>query len=261
MISSNPSFDLFRLELVKAQGLDISAYKESQLLRRLNSYMHRHHIADFRELAAYIHSPQQASQLIDYLDINVSEFFRNPELFEYLEQIVFPSLTVNQQTVRVWSAGCSIGAEPYSVAISALSSKPPTPVTILATDLDAGALAQAASGQYTLKDISNVGQERRLRYFDVSSTVASVKRDVKGLVKFQRHDLLKDPIEGEFDLIICRNVAIYFTEEAKQLMLRRFASVLAYGGYLFTGATESYHNHRDFGLKRIQPCFYQKVGE
>lgn len=261
MSSQDPAYGHFRTALAKAQGLDLSVYKETQLFRRLNSYMQRHQIGDFGELAKYIHSHEKANHLIDYLDINVSEFFRNPELFSYLEQEVLPTFATKQKKVSVWSAGCSIGAEPYSLTMAILESRPAFVANIVATDLDAEALRQAEAGRYSHADVRNVAPERLTKYFDVTPGGVEVKKIVKSMASFRRHDLLKDPIESGFDLIVCRNVAIYFTEEAKLVMLRRFANVLATGGYLFTGATESYPNHREFGLKRVHTCFYQKVGD
>jgi chemotaxis protein methyltransferase CheR len=261
MSSIDPGYARFQTELVKTQGLDLSVYKETQLFRRLNSYMQRHQIGDFEELTKYIHSHEKASHLIDYLDINVSEFFRNPELFSYLEQEVLPTFATKKKKVSVWSAGCSIGAEPYSITMAILETRPSFVANIVATDLDAEALRQAAAGRYSLADVRNVAPARLTKYFDVTPKGVEVKTMAKGMVTFRRHDLLKDPIESGFDLIVCRNVAIYFTEEAKLVMLRRFATALAMGGYLFTGATESYPNHREFGLKRVHSCFYQKVGD
>jgi len=261
MSSVDPTYERFRIELAKNYGLDLAVYKETQLFRRLNSYMQRHQIHGFAELVAYIRDRDKAHQLIDYLDINVSEFFRNPELFLYLEQEVLPALATKQKKAKVWSAGCSIGAEPYSLAISVLESKLPLSASIVGTDLDAEALRQATAGIYSVNDVRNVTEARLRKHFDIDSRGAVLKSHVKELVTFKRHDLLKDPIEAGFDLVVCRNVAIYFTEEAKLLMLRRFASALAPGGYLFTGATESYPTHREFGLKRVYTCFYQKVGD
>ncbi|MBS3951244.1 MAG: protein-glutamate O-methyltransferase CheR [Peptococcaceae bacterium] len=261
MSSQDPAYAQFRTELAKTQGLDLSVYKETQLFRRLNSYMQRHQIGGFGDLTNYIHSHEKASHLIDYLDINVSEFFRNPELFSYLEQEVLPTFATKQKRVSVWSAGCSIGAEPYSLTMAILETRPALVAAIVATDLDAAALRQAATGRYSQADVRNVAPERITRYFDVTPGGVEVKKNAKSMVSFRRHDLLKDPIESGFDLIVCRNVAIYFTEGAKLLMLRRFATALATGGYLFTGATESYPNHREFGLKRVHTCFYQKVGD
>ncbi len=251
----------FALLLKNEHGLDLSLYKETQIKRRLLSYMSRHSIADFKGLVHYIASADKRNHLVDYLDINVSEFFRNPELFAYLEQQVFPRLTAKQKSLSIWSAGCSIGAEPYSLAIALAETRVTLRRGIWATDLDAGALHQAAQGLYSLADVRNVSSVRRERYFEQENGNLRVKPELKAMVEFARHDLLRDHVAQGFDLIVCRNVAIYFTEDAKLTMLERFTHSLLPGGVLFVGATESYPYHRNFGLRRIHSCFFAKVGD
>lgn len=260
-MSLEPGYLRFASALKSEHGLDLSLYKEAQILRRLQSYMQRHSIGGWDGLRVYITSQDKVSHLVDYLDINVSEFFRNPELFKYLEEEVFRPAAAKQQQLHVWSAGCSIGAEPYSLAISLTETRVSLAERIWATDLDAGALKQAQQGLYAAGDIKNVSDSLRQRYFDQELTGFRVKPILKTMIEFKRHDLLRDPIRTKFSLIACRNVAIYFTEEAKLAMLRRFSDALLPGGILFTGATESYPSHRDFGLQRIHSCFYQKVGD
>ncbi|MBT9153986.1 MAG: Chemotaxis protein methyltransferase [Firmicutes bacterium] len=254
-------FARFAQQLKHEHGLDLSLYKEAQIKRRLLSYMQRYSVADYGGLTHYISSAEKRSHLVDYLDINVSEFFRNPELFVYLEQEVFRRLTAKQRSLRVWSAGCSIGAEPYSLAIALAEARIALSRGIWGTDLDAGALHQAAQGLYNVADVRNVGDSRRERYFDLENGNFRVKQLLKSMIEFQRHDLLCDPIPHRFDLVVCRNVAIYFTEEAKLAMLKRFSDCLLPGGVLFTGATESYPTHHTFGFRRIHSCFYEKVGD
>lgn len=254
-------FARFAVQLKLEHGLDLSLYKDAQIKRRLQSYMQRHSIADYAGLAQYITSTEKRSHLVDYLDINVSEFFRNPELFLYLEQEVFRRLTAKQKRLQVWSAGCSIGAEPYSLAVALADAKVSLERPVWATDLDAGALQQAAQGLYSPADIRNVTESRRERYFDLENGNYRVKPMLKSMIEFRRHDLLLDSILQRFDLVVCRNVAIYFTEDAKLAMLERFSKCLLPGGVLFTGATESYPTHRDFGFRRIHSCFYEKVGD
>jgi len=174
---------------------------------------------------------------------------------------VFRRLTAKHKRLQVWSAGCSIGAEPYSLAIALAEAKVNLERPVWATDLDAGALQQAELGLYNPADVRNVGDSRRERYFESENSNFRVKSFLKAMIEFKRHDLLRDAIPHRFSLIVCRNVAIYFTEEAKLAMLERFAKCLLPGGVLFTGATESYPTHRDFGFRRAHSCFYEKVGE
>jgi len=258
---SDQGFHRFVMQLKLEHGLDLALYKEAQILRRLKSYMQRHSIADYDELRKYASSPAERGHLVDYLDINVSEFFRNPELFTYLEQEVFRRLTAKHSGQHIWSAGCSIGAEPYSLAISLADAKISLGRSVWATDLDAGALQHAAQGLYSPADIRNVTDSRKERYFELENGHYRVKAPIRTMIEFKRHDLLRDPIPHRFDLIVCRNVAIYFTEDAKLTMLERFAKSLLPGGVLFTGATESYPTHRALGFRRIHSCFYEKVGD
>lgn len=260
-MSEQVAYAKFKARLKNQYGLDLDLYKEAQISRRLQGYMQRHQLSDYADLERYVAATEKASHLIDYLDINVSEFFRNPELFSYLEQEVLPKLAQKGEAVRLWSAGCSIGAEPYSLAIALAEAKFRIAAQIWATDLDAGALQQAANGQYSLGDVRNVPPERIAKYFDVAGTAVTIKPQLKKGISFVKHDLLRDPIRDKFSLIVCRNVAIYFTEEAKTSMLHRFAGALHPGGILFTGATESYINYRDLGFKRLHTCFYEKAGE
>ncbi|MBT9153260.1 MAG: Chemotaxis protein methyltransferase [Firmicutes bacterium] len=253
-------FNKFKQRLKSQYGLDLELYKEAQIMRRLRGYMQRHQLSGFAELENYIGSSHQATHLIDYLDINVSEFFRNPELFTYLEQEILSRWLTKHPPVRIWSAGCSIGAEPYSLAIAILEAGFRGLPSIWATDLDAGALQQAKVGQYALQDVRNVTPSRLKKYFDLAGDIVTVKSVLKERLQFARHDLLSDPIKGSFELIVCRNVAIYFTEDAKTAMLKRFAAALANDGILFTGATESYLNYRELGLNRVSSCFYRKEG-
>ena len=260
-MSEEVAYARFKARLKSQYGLDLDMYKEAQINRRIIGYMQRHHLGDYADLEKYVAASEQATHLIDYLDINVSEFFRNPELFSYLEQEVLPQAAQKGETMRVWSAGCSIGAEPYSLAIALAEAKFRSLPHIWATDLDAGALQHAALGHYSVADVRNVPAERLTKYFTVDGSVVTVKRELKKGISFAKHDLLRDPVKDKFNLIVCRNVAIYFTEEAKTKMLRRFAAALHLGGILFTGATESYLNYREFGFKRLHTCFYEKAGE
>jgi chemotaxis protein methyltransferase CheR len=255
---------LFHRALKDLYGLDLSVYKEAQMQRRLLSYMKRHGLEDYPALIAYIRDHRNGMHLVDYLDINVSEFLRNPELFAFLEKRIWPILKQDGPVRKVWSAGCSNGAEPYSLAMVALEAKPARKVSIIGTDIDTAALEQARQGRYLPGDIKNVPEDRRKRYFDTAVGTGGeievrVRQPLKNLVSYQRHDLLGNPVGFGFSLICCRNVAIYFTEEAKAIMLKRFASALLPGGVLFTGATESYAGYADFNLRRLHSCFYQKT--
>ncbi len=161
--------------------------------------------------------------------------------------------------LNIWSAGCSIGAEPYSLSMIMKEMTPGKRHRILATDLDIEILAKAKKGVYMENEIKSLSPERRQKYFDkLPDNKYAVKEDIKSCIEFKRHNLLKDPFEKDFDLILCRNVVIYFTEEAKDQLYTRFFGALKPGGILFVGATEAILNFRKMGYTSYQPFFYQR---
>jgi chemotaxis protein methyltransferase CheR len=190
------------------------------------------------------------------ITINVSEFLRNPEAFQTLRARYLPGLLEGRSLVRVWSAGCSLGYEPYSIAMLVRELSPTGNVRILATDLDERILAQARASRYTEVQMLGVSPARRTRFFVHDQDGWVVRPELRALVTFTRHDLLRDAFGTAFDLIACRNVAIYFTEEAKAELYRRFARALRPGGLLFVGATEAISGARELGLRPDQPGFY-----
>jgi chemotaxis protein methyltransferase CheR len=174
---------------------------------------------------------------------------------------VLPSLLEGGAALRVWSAGCSIGAEPYSIAISLNEQAPTRKHSILATDIDQTILDRARGGRdYLPSDIRNVGSARLARWFsqqpDGRYTVGPRPRT---MITFQKHDLLRDKYPtGPFDLVACRNVVIYFTEEAKEGIYQGFVNSLRLGGILFVGGTEAIMRPQALGLKVIGPGLYRK---
>lgn len=250
-----------RKKLLERASIDLAAYKERQMRRRLEGYLKRVNAASFFELARRIQKDDAAlRQLVDFLTINVSEFFRNPDRFDDLATRVLPLLNQAFGSLRIWSAGCSIGAEPYSLAILLLESRLHGDHRILATDIDQNVLAQAEQGIYEGAFLREVSQERLQRFFDpVDEGRWRVKSSVKRLVAFRRHNLLEDPYPQDQHLIVCRNVVIYFTDEAKQLVYARFAEALAPGGFLLLGGTESIFRPQRFGLQPAGPFLYRRI--
>jgi chemotaxis protein methyltransferase CheR len=129
---------------------------------------------------------------------------------------------------------------------------------ILATDLDSVMLAKAKQGMYTINDLKNIAPARQSKYFHQSGANFSLKEEMKNRVEFKRHNLLLDKFETGFDLILCRNVVIYFTEAAKDALYHRFFTALKPGGVLFVGGTEAILNFRDIGFSHYLPFFYRK---
>jgi chemotaxis protein methyltransferase CheR len=204
---------------------------------------------------------ERRQEFRDYVTINVSEFFRDAERFSQLEKRVLPQLLSTSSTLRVWSAGCSIGAEAYSISILLHELAPNRPHSILATDIDQTILERAKSGTgYTAADVRNTGPQRVRRWFTAGDDGRyTVSPTARALVRFSRHDLLGDPYQaGPFDLLACRNVVIYFVEEAKDRIFAGFVNALRPGGVLFVGGTEAIMRPQTLGLSVLGAGFYVK---
>ncbi|MBR2214886.1 MAG: protein-glutamate O-methyltransferase CheR [Selenomonadaceae bacterium] len=249
----------FKQKLKAKTEIDLDLYKEPQMKRRIGNLVTR---ANMDSFAAYFDKvakdKDDFAAFIEYLTINVSEFFRTPEKFSKLETDVIPDLLKRSSKLNIWSAGCSIGAEPYSLAIIMKEMTPNVKHRILASDLDIEILAKAKRGVYMEAEIKSMDPKRRAKYFDLKDGKFAVKQEIKSYIEFKRHNLLKDPFEQNFDLILCRNVVIYFTEEAKDQLYANFFRALKPGGILFVGATEAILNFRKLGYTSFQPFFYQK---
>ena len=253
-------YQSFGLKVKRLTGIDLAGYKSTQMERRLQTIMRKSGVEGYTSYAALLQrDPTALKDFVNFITINVSEFFRNPEKFEELRQNVLPELLRQRGTLRVWSAGCSNGAEPYSLAILLDEMTGPRNHFLLASDLDAQILRAAQAGFYLDKDLKNVSPRRRRKYFNPRPDGEEVQDWLRSRVTFRRHDLLKDPFESDLDLIVCRNVVIYFTEPVKETLYRRFVQALRPGGMLFVGGTESILKARDHGLEPIYPFFYRKA--
>ena len=234
-------------------GTDLTFYKAAQMQRRLLALAARHGKPTLRAFAQAMESePQALDAFQNFFTINVSEFFRDPARWDDLAQKVLPRLAeASPRGLRIWSAGCSIGAEPYSLAILLDELYPNLQHTILATDIDETILRRAASGTgYSEADLRCVSAARRATYFRRDDAGAwSVRPALKSRVTFRRHDLLREQPQRGFDLIVCRNVVIYFTDAAKQELYGRFHAALRPGGALFVGGTEIVSGARALGLE------------
>jgi chemotaxis protein methyltransferase CheR len=243
-------------------GVDLSCYRQGQLRRRLEALVQRAGADGFSQYARLLErEPARLQEFRDYFTINVSEFFRDPPRFEYLQTQILPGLLAARPHLRVWSAGCSNGAEPYSVAMLLRELAPRGAHRVLATDVDRTVLERARRGDdYAAADLRQVAPDRLARHFAPAQDGKSytVRPEVKALVQFREHDLL-GPVPGEgFDLILCRNVVIYFTETAKTVLHERLVSVLRPGGVLFVGGTEIVREPDRVSLTIAGASFYRK---
>lgn len=252
-------WEAFKQKLNAKSSIDLNQYKPAQMQRRITNFMNRHGANTYLGFFQIIDANSQVyKDFIDFLTINVTEFFRTPEKFQELEDKVMPELLAASPRLNIWSAGCSTGAEPYSLAMILQEKTPTTRHRILASDLDAEMLAKAKNGVYAPGDLKNIPVARLNKYFKNVDGNFVINDDTKSRVEFQRHNLLLDKFETGFDLILCRNVVIYFTEEAKDALYRRFFAALKPGGVFFVGGTEAILNFRDIGFQHYLPFFYRK---
>jgi chemotaxis protein methyltransferase CheR len=240
-------------------GIDLNQYKPAQVWRRVNGFAAARGLTDSDVLVARARQDGALRQaFLDMLTINVSEFFRNPEAWELLVDRHLRPILRGPGQVRIWSAGCSLGYEPFTLAMLVREIAPTAAVRILASDLDETTLARARVATYTEAQLAGVSQARRARFFRPDGDKWQVKPELVSMVTFRRHDLLKDGYEKSFDLICCRNVVIYFTEQAKLDLYRHFSEALRPGGVLFLGATESIPSARVVGLEPAGLTFYKR---
>ena len=194
------------------------------------------------------------------MTVNVSEFFRDAEQFALLESRILPGLLQHSPRFNVWSAGCGNGAEPYSLALLLEELSPGQGHGILATDISDESLEQArVGGPYTLDDVRYVPVTLLLKHFTSSDITYRINDSIRLKVEFRRHDLLRDPFEVGFDLIICRYVLMYFSQEANSEIRKGFSRSLKDGGILFIGAHENLPAAGSQGLERITASFFRKV--
>jgi chemotaxis protein methyltransferase CheR len=256
-------FERFKQQLYQRTGLDLNQYKFDQTYRRIWTMVER---AGFQRFTDYLqHLLQDEARLrafIDRLAINVSELFRNPEQFQILEREVLPLLLQRSFSLRLWSAGCSYGAEAYSLAILLHELAPRRPHQILGTDIDQEMLTRAQRGIFQENDMRSVPPTYRERYFraftENGRTLYEADPILQRYLRFERHNLLADPYPQGFDLIACRNVVIYFSEDAKERIFREFYNALKPGGYLFLGNTERIFNYQQIGYENPYAFYYRK---
>lgn len=242
----------------KMTGVDLALYKEAQMKRRLTSLYEKKGYGDFREFALALEKNEALLQeTLDRMTINVSEFYRNYKRWEVLEKTILPLLKP-AKTLKVWSAACSTGEEPYTLSMILSRQKGLTDYQIIATDIDDKVLQKAKEGVYQERSLQVVPKEMKELYFTQDGNRFKVKDEIRKNIRFQKHNLLADPYEKDFDIIVCRNVLIYFTEEAKEKIYHKFSGSLKNKGVLFVGSTEQIFNPEKYGFQSTDTFFYQK---
>lgn len=250
---------LFIYNVKQATSIDLSQYKEAQMKRRLTTLRNKHGHESFASF--FEEMTRNKALFLEFLDrmtINVSEFWRNRNRWEVLKDRILPSLTRDHQKLKIWSAACSTGEEPYTLAMIVDMLGLLNQTELRATDIDEGALARASKGTYLERSLREVPESVCRRYFTEDGLQYHIDPKLKQAVRFSKQNLLSDPFEEGFDLIVCRNVMIYFTEEAKHLLYQKFAKALRPGGVLFVGSTEQIFSPAQYNLVSVDTFFYQK---
>ncbi len=240
--------------------LNLDFYKSNQMKRRLDGFMGRVGAGSVDEFCKLVATDTDVREsVMDFLTINVTEFFRDTQRFEVLRSNVLPEILKKNPRPRIWSAGSSKGAEAYSVAMMIEDIAPGTKAQITGTDIDARMIAVARDGgPFPDSEAKNISAAHRQKFMEQRDEGHFVKPEIRSKVTFKRQNLLTDRFDRNFDLIMCRNVVIYFTDAAKHDLNTRFSDSLKPGGILFIGGTESILNPTEFGFERDGAAFYRK---
>jgi len=269
---SDSDFALFQRLIERETGIHLSTAKKSLLVGRLSRRMRELGLPSLRKYyKRVLADPAELTCMVDCISTNETQFFREPLHFEYLESQVFPrwagqaAAGERPRHIRVWSAGCSTGEEPYSIAMALLYQFPPSSgwkVEVFATDISTRVLARARAAIWPVEKARPIPcrylKAFMLRGIGPGEGKMKAGNEIRGAVHFERLNLLDDsayPGGTPFDLIFCRNVLIYFQPETKALVVRRLLRCLARDGYLFVGHSESL-SHLAGSIRNVVPTVY-----
>lgn len=249
-------------------GIRLMSGKEELVRSRLMKRLRALSISSFSKYLQYMENDRSSLELsimVDLLTTNKTSFFREKQHFEFLRAHILPILRARSLGARVWSAGCSSGEEPYSIAMLMHEEWPDaaqTGIRILATDISARMLNKARIGEYQRDDVLEVPPLMLSNCFTLvrnnPERIYRVNENIRNMIRFGRLNLMGEwPMKGGFDVIFCRNVMIYFDTETQQELVRRFYKMINPGGYLLIGHSESLAA-ASCGFKYIQPATYTK---
>jgi chemotaxis methyl-accepting protein methylase len=242
-------FEVLKARLVGLTGWDLNRFKENYLRRRVGTRVRAlgcHSWAHYAEVLEK--DPSELERLRDRLTVNVTEFLRDPDVWEEIRELVLPALLDKaagrpKRELRIWSAGCSSGEEPYSLAMlsreAARAQGKGVDVRVLASDLDAVVLQRAKDGRYPSAAFTHVPPALLKAWFEPEGDGYRAGPALRSAVNFRILDLFSTPPPPELDLILCRNVMIYFSRDLQQKLLRAFHQALRPGGVFITGKTET----------------------
>lgn len=265
---SEKEFLRLRNLVYEEAGLWLSQAKTALLVGRLAKRLRHHGLKSFKQYYdLVINSPEERIQMLDALSTNETRFFREPQHFELLKSVILPKWAEEAATgrrgrkIRVLSAGCSTGQEPYSLAMVLLDRFPGWEIEIIATDLSTRALEIARTGIWPAAKVNEIPSSYlkafMLKGFADQAGKVRAGPEIRSIVRFFRMNLNEPayPLTGKFEMIFCRNVLIYFDQRGRERVVRRLASFLSPDGYLFLGHAESLHAMSD-RLRSIIPTVY-----
>lgn len=250
-------------------GIVLGAHKRDMVYGRLARRTRALGLSDFDQYCDLISAPSspEISFFINAITTNLTSFFRESHHFEYLKGTVLPEIkrkNNHNKRLRIWSAGCSTGEEPYSLSITVNETMDTArwDCKILATDLDSNVLNHGQQGIYDIARIDTLTEQSKKKWFYKDShnpEVVKVKPTLQQCLRFKRLNLLEPwPMKGPFDVIFCRNVVIYFNKDTQRELFDRYADILADGGYLFIGHSESLHKVTD-RFESLGKTIYRKI--
>ncbi len=275
-------YEYLKKQILTITKVDLNSYKEAQMKRRIDQLINKKGLKDYPAYINLLKTDRDAlEEFLNHFTINVSEFYRNPDQWDFMDKTVIPLLLQRfGKNLKIWSAACSTGDEPYSLVMALSKYIPLNQIRIYATDIDKTIIAKAKRGIYDEKSLAGVPKEFCEKYFKKldsaemdkvemigeSDPVATLKTayavsdEIKSRVTFKQANLLEPKdYPSDYHMIVCRNVLIYFTEDAKDEVFRRFHDSLLHEGILFIGSTEQITGYQAMHYGRKNSFFYERL--
>ncbi len=268
---SKSNFEYIKKLVKQNTGIHLTEAKQQLVYSRLARRLRALRLSTFNEYTQYLETnyDKEIVELTNAITTNLTSFFREPHHFEFMSNVFLPHIYKQkkiEKTLRIWSAGCSTGEEPYSIAMTLKENVPPIKnwdIKVLATELDTNVVQKAKSGVYADERIVGMKPERVKKWF-TSGTAAQagnvkVSQKLQDYITFKQLNLMDQwPMKGEFDLIFCRNVVIYFDKPTQKILFDRYADLLTPDGYLIVGHSETLFKVTD-RFKLLGKTIYQKI--
>lgn len=268
VIADEPSLRKILKFIHEYKGLDLSSYRDNFIYRRLRLRMLSTKVKGPHEYIALLQkNPDEYTLFLDALSINVTEFFRDPDVYEafkkiLLEELITRKANADYKSLRLWSSACASGEEAYSLAIlvkETLKEKNDLLVRIWATDIDNGALGKAREARYREQDLRKLPKEILNKYFTpLDNATYSLHEEIRQMVKFDQHNIFHTPPFKGLDVIFCRNIMIYLSRPQMSELFKKFYQMLNPKGYLVLGKVETLWERNLFSPVDLKAKIYQK---